>query len=102
ALRAHARRTLLDESWVYFREAGGNAGERTPVSRVVVDLPVVNHATGERSTVLGAVLDRAEMNLRISAPFLPRSRHLVIAGAPGNGKTTISQFIAQSFRASFL
>ena len=101
-LRGHARRALLDESWVYFREAGGNAGARTPVSDVVVDLPVVSHATGERSTILQAVLERAAMNLRISAPYVPSPRHLVIAGAPGNGKTTISQFIAQAFRSSFL
>ena len=102
ALRAHARRALLDESWVYFREAGGNAGERTPVSDVVVDLPVVSHATGARSTILQAVLERAAMNLRIAAPYVPNPRHLVVAGAPGNGKTTISQFIAQTFRSSFL
>lgn len=102
ALRAHARRALLDESWVYFREAGGNAGERTPISDVVIDLPVVSHATGERSTILESVFHRAALNLRVSSPYLPPTRHLVIAGAPGNGKTTISQFVAQSFRASFL
>lgn len=102
ALRAHARRVLMDENWVYFREAGANAGERTSISDVVVDLPVVSHTTGERSTIVQSVLGRAEMNLRHNAPYVPTRRHLVVAGAPGNGKTTISQFIAQSFRSSFL
>jgi hypothetical protein len=100
ALRAQTRRALLDEQWVYFREAG--AHERTPLADVVVDLPVVHHASGQRSTIFKSVLERAGMNLRVSAPYTPEARHLVIAGAPGNGKTTISQFLTQVFRSSFV
>lgn len=102
ALRAQSRRALLDEQWVYFREAGAQGSDRTTVADVVVDLPVVEDRNGDRSTILRAVLDRAALSLRANSPYLEGARHLVIAGAPGNGKTTISQFLSQAFRASFV
>ncbi len=101
-LRAHARTTLIGESSIYFDEAGSGDGSGTPVHEVVIDLPVTLGNGAERSTVIGHVLDRGEHMLRPKLAVHRGPRHLVVAGAPGNGKTTISKFLVQAYRATML
>jgi hypothetical protein len=48
------------------------------------------------------VLDRGEHILRPTLTTRAGPRHLVLAGAPGNGKTTISRFLVQAYRAAML
>ncbi|SBW24504.1 hypothetical protein FDG2_4184 [Candidatus Protofrankia californiensis] len=101
-LRAHARTTLMGEGFLYFDEAGSGDGRGIPVHEVAIDLPVTYDDGTRRSTALHHVLNRAEHILKPKITTQKRPRHLVLAGAPGNGKTTISKFLVQIFRASML
>jgi hypothetical protein len=100
-LRAHARTTLIGEGFIYFDEAGSGDGAGIPLHEVAIDLPVTN-AYGQRSTVIRQVLDRAEHMLKPKVTTVEAPRHLIVTGAPGNGKTTISKFLVQVFRAAML
>ncbi|GAA0402947.1 hypothetical protein GCM10009530_63650 [Microbispora corallina] len=101
-LRAHARTTLTSEGLIYFDEAGAGDGVSLPVHRVAIDLPVTLNGGTERTTVIQHVLDRGEHMLRPKLTTHRGPRHLIVAGAPGNGKTTISKFLVQAYRAAML
>ncbi|MDN5805182.1 MAG: hypothetical protein L0H26_11455 [Microlunatus sp.] len=101
ALREHARTTLLSERRVYFDEAGGET-KGVPVEEVAIDLPVLvgDPATSDR--VIGYVLNRGEQVLKPSVTTRAKPRHLVITGAPGNGKSTVAKFLTHAYRAVFV
>ncbi|MFB4267245.1 NACHT domain-containing protein [Nonomuraea sp. GTA35] len=101
-LRAHARTTLMGEGTIYFDEAGSGDGSGLPVHRVVIDLPVTLDNGAKHGSVIQHVLDRGEHMLRPSLTAHRGPRHLIVAGAPGNGKTTISKFLVQAYRATML
>ncbi|MFF1633460.1 NACHT domain-containing protein [Leifsonia sp. NPDC058248] len=94
-LVAHASATLGTERWVNFREAGGT--ERESVDRVVIDLRAQGAACA--TTVLAETIIRADQVLRPSYAGSPR--HIVLTGQPGSGKSTITLFLNQLFRAGF-
>jgi hypothetical protein len=100
-LRAHARTTLMGEGSIYFDEAGSGDSSGIPVHEIAIDLPVTN-ASGQRSTVIRQVLDRGEHVLKPTVTTVQAPRHLIVTGASGNGKTTISKFLVQVFRAAML
>lgn len=100
ALKAHATSALVTERMIHFSEAGGNS--QIPVSEVVVDLPTLDADTNLRSTVLQRVFSHGDQVLRPSIWKEGGPRNLVLTGMPGNGKTTLSRFIAEVYRASFL
>ena len=101
-LRTHARGSLVgDEGRVYFDEAGSDDTRGFPIHEVAIDLPVVD-SFSQRRSALRFVLDRAERVLRPSQPFLMKRRHIVLTGAPGNGKSTLAKYIVQAFRAAML
>lgn len=102
ALRSHARTTLAGEGYIYFDEAGSGTGRGIPIHEVAVDLPILGSGDRKRSTVIREVLDRAEHVLRPRTATIQPPHHLVVTGAPGNGKTTISKFLVQVFRAAML
>lgn len=105
-LADHAQTTLGHHRWVYFNEAG-NDDDKQSVERVIVNLPARDRR-GERVNALKRILARGDEVLRLSvwlsdAPnkaALPR--HLVITGAPGNGKSTLAKYITQVYRARFV
>ena len=101
-LRAHARTALTGEGLIYFDEAGSGDRRGIPVHDIAIDLPVLYAGGMKRSSVVQYVLQRAEHVLKPSVTTLAAPRHLVITGAPGNGKTTISKFLVQAFRAAML
>lgn len=101
ALKRHARWALTNERKIYFDEAGADP-KGFPVEDVVIDLPVRLHATGEQDNVIRYALDRGDRLLRPSLAVIDKPRHLVVVGAPGNGKTTVSRFLVHSFRAAWL
>lgn len=101
-LRAHARTTLMGEGSIYFDEAGSGDSTGIPLHRVAIDLPVTCGSDPRRTSVLHYVLDHAEHMLKPELTTQVGARHLVITGAPGNGKTTISKFLVQVYRAALL
>lgn len=52
--------------------------------------------------VVRYILDRGDHILKPSLATLKKPRHLVVVGAPGNGKTTVSKFIVHAYRAAWL
>ncbi|KUH70843.1 hypothetical protein AU184_25950 [Mycolicibacterium novocastrense] len=101
----HAHNALETGRWVRFDDAGDD-DSRHPIDKIVIDLPVDTPA-GRRSTALIECLTRGDRLLRRSllrASRLgeePRPRHVVITGAAGNGKSTLSRYLAHVYRANF-
>lgn len=101
ALKAHARWALINERNIYFDEAGAQP-KGFPIDEVVIDLPVLVKRADAPERALRYSLDRGDHILRPSLTVVEKPRHLVIVGAPGNGKTTISKFLVHSYRAAWL
>jgi hypothetical protein len=107
---------MLADQFANLEQAGHSADERVPVARVFVDLPVTD-LDGSRDVddthgFIRDVLDAAGEQLapsyrqngeRSDAGDDPTSNgKLVLVGGPGQGKTTLGQFVCQLFRASIL
>lgn len=97
-LREQASSTLRNDRWIRFGEAGGLS--RQSVERVIVDLPA-RVGDRARAPVLGACLERGNLVLRRSVSQAG-SRHLVVTGAAGNGKSTLATYLTQVYRSCFL
>ncbi len=102
ALSAHARTSLIGESNVYFDEAGSGDSAGTPLHEVAIDLPLIPTADAASTTAIRHVLARGEHCLKPGVGTIRGPRHIVLAGAPGNGKTTVSKFLVQAYRSAFL
>lgn len=96
-LSAHAIRTVGTERWVNFREAGGTS--RQSVEDVIIDLKT-SDIEQSNTTLLSEVIQQADSVLKPSID--PAGRHLVITGQPGSGKSTITLFLTQMYRLTFL
>ena len=101
SLREHSRSSLIRERMVYFDEAGGS-GAGVPVDSIAIDLPMHVHNTDEKTKAFKFALEHSEHVLRPSISTVKKPRHIVITGAPGNGKTTVSKFLVQAYRSAFL
>ncbi|HEX4402301.1 MAG TPA: hypothetical protein VHZ98_13335 [Galbitalea sp.] len=101
-LRAHARTALMGEGSIYFDEAGSAENAGFPVHEIATDLPVTYDSGTQRGSVVRYVLERAEHILKPGVATQKAPRHLIVTGAPGNGKSTISKFLVQVFRAAML
>lgn len=96
---------LTADRWIRLSQAGGGGGDKLWLDEVVVDLPATlqssrTDAVGVRA--VGHVLERGNAVLRPRQPDPVRPTGVVIVGGPGNGKTTVSQLIAQAYRAAML
>lgn len=104
-LRAHARSALIGDGNIYFDEAGSGEVSAMPLHEVVIDLPVTLDrapSSTERPTLLREVCAHADRILKPSLMIDRGPRHLVVVGAPGNGKTTITRFLTQAYRSAFI
>lgn len=101
ALQVHARSSLVRDRNIYFDEAGGE-GAGVPLDKIAVDLPVRARTTGEAARAIAYTLNRGEHVLKQSIATIGKPRHIVLTGAPGNGKTTITRFLVQAYRAAML
>jgi hypothetical protein len=118
------QKELIADQWVNLEQAGRSTEEQVPVSRVFVDLPVSDMRQPDPPTedlsqlapgFVAKVLETASVRLDPESLSFqkgardaddarsssPESR-LVLVGGPGQGKTTIGQFVCQMFRASLL
>ena len=104
AFRDHARKRLSLDGAVWVVETGQASTEQIPLHEVIVDLPVlVGPADARRrATIVNAALDIGEHMLKPRLRPGNSKRHLVITGAPGNGKSTTAKFLVQVFRAALL
>jgi hypothetical protein len=116
------QREFMAERWAHLEQAGRVAEEQVTVSKVFVDLPVFHErradAPGENKELLPGFaaevvqvasrrLDPATLSDKRSLSPLDEQEHrkegrFVLLGGPGQGKSTICQFICQMFRAAIL
>ncbi|GAT01601.1 NACHT domain-containing protein [Mycolicibacterium fortuitum] len=100
----HARKSLETGRWIRFDDAGDGQAKHV-VDDVVVNLPVETELG--RATALREALDRGDRVLRKSLWYAEREseppppRHLVITGAAGNGKSTLTRYLTHIYRAAF-
>lgn len=102
ALTEHARGALLAERDVYFDEAGARDTGGVPVEHVAIDLPILVANSHTRDRVVRYVLNRGDRMLKPTLTTFDKPRHLVITGAPGNGKSTVAKFLTHAYRAAWV
>lgn len=101
----HAQESLETGRWIRFDDAGDD-DSRHLIDEIIVDLPV-DTSSGHRSTALVECLDRGDRLLRRSTlrpshpGQSPRPRHIVLTGAAGNGKSTLTRYLTHAYRANF-
>lgn len=120
---------LVADQYARLREAGSAAERRTPLVRVFVDLPTTavpesealdiddlpdNEQEGDAGFVKmvasagqlrmdrKSILDRRAQTGREQGPASPEDGRLVLIGGPGQGKSTLGQFVCQLYRAAIL
>ena len=117
------QKELLADQYVNLEQAGHAADERTPMARVFVDLPASTQPTleppdesvkksgllppGFVQDILTAGSERlvdaiSSAPHRDSQGVKPAPGRFVLVAGPGQGKSTVSQFICQLYRASIL
>ncbi|MDG4781159.1 hypothetical protein O7614_16035 [Micromonospora sp. WMMD961] len=119
----YLQKDILSDQFAKLEQAGHSADEAIPLSQVFVDLPVtvepVQSADNERRrsneesyNFTAAIVDAAGSRFIESpseqsggptkhSPPDPAGRYVLIGG-PGQGKTTLGQFICQIFRTALL
>lgn len=109
SLREDLLKGLAADRWVRLRQAGAAGDAKLYVDEVAIDLPVTvalpSRKTSKPSPPLRAVqhvLDRGDAVLRAREPQGAGPAGIVLVGGPGQGKSTLSQLIAQAYRASLL
>ena len=121
ALRAHAAKILVDERRLNLTQAGSVSDGEVGIADVFIDLPAFAPSRNEAETKpekfeelgrlalpgivaeLLAVGNRRLDDDAISADVIAaRASRSVLIGGPGQGKSTIAQYLCQMYRAAFL
>jgi hypothetical protein len=116
----YLQKELLNDRYANLEQAGHTVEDRIPLATVFVDLPALNESRAEPpseeevpqcfvSQVLDAARERFNDETR-QGPAMTggqddlgaRVGRYVLVGGPGQGKTTIGQFICQLFRVATL
>jgi hypothetical protein len=115
------QKELIADRYANLEQAGHTVEERVPLANVFVDLPALLEArteppevsevsTGFVQEIMGASRERFD-NESVGRTIGSRTGlstqgsrlgRYVLVGGPGQGKTTVGQFICQLFRASIL
>ncbi|MFC8797585.1 NACHT domain-containing protein [Promicromonospora sp. NPDC057138] len=114
ALYAHAARTLLDDNALNLTQAGSAADTPMTVAEVFTDVPVATDRSVEEETeeweieevrnTQGAIpllIGKADASYSDTRAH-ESQRRTVLLGGPGQGKSTVTQYLALVYRASLL
>ncbi|MEU6409401.1 hypothetical protein [Microbispora sp. NPDC046933] len=110
------QRELLSDQFARLEQAGHSADEAIPLSQVFVDLPTSAEPTSpdhDSRGLPGPELDQGFVATLIGHAASSFANHadpeanpgkgrFVLIGGPGQGKTTLGQFVCQVFRAALL
>ncbi|WP_146245553.1 MULTISPECIES: NACHT domain-containing NTPase [unclassified Curtobacterium] len=100
ALQLHAANQMRREHRLKLGQAGEAKDTPLPISAVYMDLPYIGIDTLQREPRVTAHLFDTFDSHSNQRPT--GSNFHVLIGGPGQGKSTVSQFIALSYRAAFL
>jgi hypothetical protein len=122
-INKYLQRELLSDQYAKLEQAGHSGDDAIPLAQVFIDLPTTDHPLSiddpvdtrsdqllfVRTTIEDAglsfkpsQLSDAKTTSVASAHRHSRPGRYVLIGGPGQGKTTIGQFICQIFRAALL
>ena len=112
---------LVADQYARLREAGSASERKTPLARVFIDLPVAEELSTEEVSSSESVnfaehiiaisslrMDRKSVIERRAASgkerktAAPEDGRFVLIGGPGQGKSTLGQFVCQLYRAAIL
>ncbi|MFJ4015275.1 MULTISPECIES: NACHT domain-containing NTPase [Microbacterium] len=104
-LAGHAVAELINRQWVRTGDAGYNDASKVTLADIAIDLPftagVTADAEGQSRRMTAAETVRiGDLHLSTTAGRGPHG--VVIVGGPGQGKSTIAQVIAHTYRVAFL
>lgn len=111
ALERHAAKTLARDNILKLSQAGTAKDQPLGISDLFIDLPVSGpgnyaHFTSSPSKSSQGILERVLAAFdSIASDTESRDRtntRALIVGGPGQGKSTVTQFLAQIYRAEFL
>lgn len=121
ALRAHAAKVLVDEKRLNLTQAGSVGDGQVGIADVFVDLPAYPPVRQKTETSaknfeglsqralpgiaaeMIAIGDRKFDNEQIAADAsVGAASRVVLIGGPGQGKSTVGQYLCQIYRAAFL
>ncbi|MDX6650737.1 MAG: hypothetical protein QOJ97_2688 [Solirubrobacteraceae bacterium] len=125
-LTTFLQKELISDQYVNLEQAGHTTEESIPISRVFIDLPVAGTPPPEAGFVTSAPdsddkkivsllagaathkLQSASSTTSQESPQVqsrnnePTPGRFVVVGGPGQGKSTVGQFLCQIFRAALL
>ncbi|MFJ4793340.1 NACHT domain-containing protein [Kitasatospora purpeofusca] len=102
-LREELLHSLRSDRWVRLSQSGGPGDSKLWLDDIAIDLPaVVEGARRDTVQAVQHVLEVGDTVLRPKAPGRVKKANLVIVGGPGQGKSTLSQLIAQAYRTAML
>jgi len=116
------QKELRNEQFVKLEQAGHTTDQKTSLAHVFVDLPVTDHpipepsldALSARPGIVAEILQEGSGVLRASQRITDEgggeakptrgrtSGRYVVVGGPGQGKSTVGQFLSQMYRAAIL
>lgn len=102
-IREELLRSLHADRWIRLSQSGGPGDAKLWLDDIAIDLPAI--LDDERGTEIQAVrhvLELGDTVLRRRQPDCIKRPNVVIVGGPGQGKSTLSQLIAQTYRLAML
>ncbi|MET7712328.1 hypothetical protein [Streptomyces sp. NPDC005407] len=111
AIRSYIPNELLDDRYANLDQAGSADDRTVPLADVFFDVPIgvsperYAHATGARclETLISACDVRHFPTDKSASPESgPDLNRFVLVGGPGQGKSTVSQFLCQLYRAQLV
>jgi hypothetical protein len=118
ALTSYLSKEMVGDQYVNLEQAGHSVEDKIPLGRVFVDLPTEssqfrldNRQPGIVKRIIKlasarldstSLLTPVEISDALEDDALPLTQRLVLVGGPGQGKTTIGQFVCQLFRGALL
>ncbi|MFE2540995.1 NACHT domain-containing protein [Actinacidiphila glaucinigra] len=103
-LREQLLHAIKADRWIRLSQSGGPGEAKLWLDDIAIDLPAKISRRDGTATVQAVqhVLRLGDMVLRQRQPDRIRRPHIVLVGGPGQGKSTLSQLIAQAYRVALL
>lgn len=103
-------KSMKSEQWVRLGESGEDATTKLPLSRVAIDLPVldperrIDMETPAERQANGALRQIILLgdNMLQPSEHKPAMSNVVVMGGPGQGKSTLSQLLSQVYRLALI